>query len=77
MLLDGRSCGLGPFIGMRNRLVGVQTLVEHKTLAAISIKLEARVEQVRRRYSQQAQDLDARYPGSTFLNELLSYLSTA
>ena len=73
MLLDGRSCGLGPFIGIRNRLVGVQTLVEHKTLAAVLTKLEARVEQVRRWYSQQAQDLDARYPGSTFSKEQLSY----
>ena len=73
MLLDGRSCGLGPFMGMRNRLVGVQTLVEHKTLAAVLTKLEARVEQVRRWYSQQAQVLDARYPGSTFSKELLSY----
>ena len=47
--------------------------MEHKTLAAVSIKVEARVEQVRRQYPQHAQDLDARYPGSTFLKELLSY----
>jgi hypothetical protein len=53
--------------------VGVQTLVEHKTLAAVLTKLEARVEQVRRWYSQPAQVLDARYPGSTFVKELLSY----
>ena len=38
-----------------------------------SITVQARAERVRRQYPQHAQDLDARYPGSTFLNELPSY----
>jgi hypothetical protein len=58
---------------MSNRLVGRQTLVEHKTLAATSISVKARAERVKRQYQQRAQDLDATFPGSTFVREMMTY----
>jgi len=73
ILIDGRNCGSGPFSGMSNRLVGRQTLVEHKTLAATSISVKARAERAKRQYQQRAQDLDATFPDSTFVREMMTY----
>ena len=73
MIIDARGSGGGPFIGMCNRLVGRQTLGEHKTLASTSISVQARVERVRQQYLQHARELDRRYPGSTFEQELRTY----
>jgi hypothetical protein len=73
MIIDARGSGVGPFIGMCNRLVGRQTLGEHKTLATTSVSVQARVERVRQQYLQHARELDRRYPGSTFEQELRTY----
>jgi len=73
MLIDARGCGGGPFNALPNRLVGFQTLGEHKTLASIGMSVEARAELIQQQYEKHAQELDARYPGSTFKKEKDTY----
>ena len=49
------------------------SLFEHKTLACLKVTVEARANLVRNDLKKRAEDLDARHPGSTFVQELASY----
>ena len=49
------------------------SLFEHKTLASLKVTVEARANLVRSDLKKRAEDLDARHPGSTFVQELASY----
>ena len=49
------------------------SLFEHKTLASLMVTVEARANLVRSDLKKRAEDLDARHPGSTFVQELASY----
>ena len=46
---------------------------EHKTLASLKVTVEARANLVRSDLKKRAEDLDARHPGSTFVQELAFY----
>ena len=48
-------------------------LFEHKTLASLKVTVEARANLVRSDLKKRAEDLDARHPGSTVVQELASH----
>jgi len=48
-------------------------LFEHKTLASLKVTVEARAEAVQRYLKKRAEDIDACHPGSTFVQDLVSY----
>ena len=70
--IDARDCRMGPFDGP-NRLIGNTSLVEHKLLASRHKTIDSRVAEVRRDLVSRAQRLDAKYPGSTFEQDLRSF----
>jgi hypothetical protein len=62
-----------PFESPPNRLDGCETLVEVKTLAALSMTPDARAQKFQSDVEKRARDLDSKYPGSTFTQRLKSY----
>ena len=56
-----------------NPLSGRRHIIEHTTHASVLISIQERVRQVQRQSWRVARNLDARYPGSTFEQELNSY----
>ena len=55
-----------------SRLDDRVSLFEHKTLASLKVTVEARANLVRSDLNKRAEDLNARHPGSTFVQELAS-----
>ena len=49
------------------------SLFEHKTLASLKDTVESRAKAVQSNLKKRAEDLDARHPGSTIVQELLTY----
>ncbi len=62
----GRFLLDAPFNSQPNRLDDCETFVEFKTLASLAMAPNARAQQVQADTEQRAQDLDLKYPGSTF-----------
>jgi hypothetical protein len=71
-VINALDCDAGPFPSP-NPLVGRKTLVEHKTLASLLISVQARAKKVHTDIQNRAKELDARHPGSTFVQDLDSY----
>ena len=71
-VIDARDCDAGPFASP-NLLVGHKILVEHKTLASLLISVQARAKKVHTDIQNRAKELDARHPGSFFVQYLASY----
>ena len=73
-IIDARGLGsLGPFDHPPNRLTGLETLVEMKTVASLNESNEARAQRFLNDILRRARNLDAEYPGSSFEQTLLSY----
>ena len=49
------------------------SLFEHKTLASLKVTVESRAKAVQSDLKKRAEDLDARHPGSNFVQDLVSY----
>ncbi len=58
---------------LRTLSVGRKTLVGHKTLASLLISVQARAKKVHTDIQNRAKELDARHPGSTFVQDLAPY----
>ena len=72
-LVDARNCSSnGPFQAP-NKLMGYQTLIEHKTLASLGTSVEDRQRKINADIKKHAQELDRQNPGSTFEAELKAY----
>ena len=73
-IIDARGLGtLGPYDSPPNRLIGLETLVEMKTVASLSESNEARERRFLNDVLRRAQNLDAEFPGSSFEQTLLSF----
>ena len=73
-IIDARGIGtLGPFDHPSNRLTGLETLVEMKTVASLNESNEAREQRFLNDTLRRARKLDAEYPGSSFEQTLMSY----
>ena len=59
--------------GPANSPSGLRHNFEHKTPASLLISVQERVRQIQRQTLRVVRSLDARYPGSTFEQELKSY----
>ena len=62
-----------PFESPPNRLDGCETLVEVKTLAALTMTPNARAQKFQSDVEKRVHDLDSKYPGSTFSQRLKSH----
>ena len=62
-----------PFETPPNRLDGCETLVEVKTLAALTMTPNARAQKFQSDVEKRVHDLDSKYPGSTFSQRLKSH----
>jgi hypothetical protein len=71
--LIGRFILDAPFESPPNRLDACETLVEVKTLAALTMTPNARAQKFQSDVEKRARDLDSKYPGSTFTQRLKSY----
>ena len=71
--LIGRFNLDAPFESPPNRLDACETLVEVKTLAALTMTPNARAQKFQSDVEKRARDLDSKYPGSTFTQRLKSY----
>ena len=73
-IIDARGMGtLGPFDNPPNRLIGLETLVEMKTVARLSESNEARERRFLNDTLRRAQNLDVEFPGSSFEQTLMSF----
>jgi len=73
-IIDARSMGtLGPYDHPPNRLVGLETLVEMKTVASLNESNEAREQRFLNDVLKRARTLDSKFPGSTFEQTLKSF----
>jgi len=71
-ILDARgriNGGASPDNPVENRV----SLFEHKTLASLKDTIESRAKAVQSDIKKRAEDLDARQPGSTLVQELLTH----
>ena len=72
-LVDARNCTSNDPFQAPNKLLGCQTLIEHKTMASLGMTVEDRQSKINTDIKKHAQELDRQNPGSTFEAELKAY----
>jgi hypothetical protein len=73
VLVDARNCTSNDQFQAPNKLLGCQTLIEHKTMASLGMTVEDRQSKINTDIKKHAQELDRQNPGSTFEAELKAY----